>query len=474
MVGVEQLTFPMTLNIDGLDQLNFGGAIGSGFGLDAAGHINSRVIVPGPWGDDPIVFASIMTINNFALSFELRVNQPTLANTRTGLGLRLHQFVLNFRLSVPFMRLEQVTFEVPDGYACSSVYTVGLCIAHGVAEAVFRDIMRGVFNDVMAAGLNQFTPGDDVFLDEDVDLTGMVNEGLADMTVDHPAVDAICGIVNGCGGKTMRELVGGSRIWIMMMFFMFTVFFSSFFWICCAGCCFMSAKPRPPSTIVKAHKALNSLASVQVTITKAPNAAFTTFGLSFQTTNGQISVTAVEANSEAARAGVRVGDKLMTINGALVTSVPYATKTINGAAANQALILNLRRSLDDVQMQTMEAASSVSAQSAMPVVAGVSVSSQPPPYNSPADVDVSLGETVINFNVGAPLGIGLKNKNGVVVVESVEPTSAAAAVTPGAQLTAVNDEDVRKLDKAAIIKVVTAAKAKGHLTITFFEEEVQL
>ena len=90
MVGVEQLTFPMTLNIDGLDQLNFGGAIGSGFGLDAAGHINSRVIVPGPWGDDPIVFASIMTINNFALSFELRVNQPTLANTRTGLGLRLH------------------------------------------------------------------------------------------------------------------------------------------------------------------------------------------------------------------------------------------------------------------------------------------------------------------------------------------------------------------------------------------------
>ena len=338
-----QLLFPTTFNLDGLESFSFGAeAGGTGGGFDVAGHINSRARVnPAPWRGD-VTFASTMTVRGFAISFELTLNQPTLTTRGSGLGLMFHQMVLNFRISVPYMRLERVTFEVPDDYACNSVYTIPLCVAHNVAEGVFRDVMRGVFNGIMERGLDQFNPScSGCFIDTAVDLTAVINEGLNDVSINSAAVDAICGLVNGCGGKTVADLVGGSRTWIMIMMFMFAVFFTSIGCVCCGCCMRASAKPRPPSAITKAHQALSKHRKVTLTIIKAPNPAWSTVGLSFRNVSGQITVVSVETGSEADAAGVIVDDKLMALNGKVVTSTAYATNAINGA--NQVLNCEFRR-----------------------------------------------------------------------------------------------------------------------------------
>ena len=58
--------------------------------------MNSRVRVPGPWGNAPVVFASSMEVRNFAASFELSLNNPALVDTPTGLGMRIHQVLLHY------------------------------------------------------------------------------------------------------------------------------------------------------------------------------------------------------------------------------------------------------------------------------------------------------------------------------------------------------------------------------------------
>jgi len=82
--------------------------------------------------------------------------------------------------------------------------------------------------------------------------------------------------------------------------------------------------------------------------------------------------------------------------------------------------------------------------------------------------------TMITFAQNGPLGISLEEReSGGVVMSSVEPSSRAATVPALAHVTAVNGEDARGMDKAAVMSAVMAAKAEGAFTITFGEVSIR-
>ena len=208
-----------------------------------------------------------MSVNGFTAAFSLKITDPTIVKTPAGYSLALHDIALNYSVSVPNLVLDTVVFEVPDGYCQrGNLYTIGLCVAHDVAEGIFRDIFRGVFNDVMSDGLDQFTPHEGFFTDE-VDLTVMFNELMQEVHIESAAIDGICNLINGCGGKTVQQLVSSSaRVWIAVMFLMFGLLFASCFAMCCGCCAWRLAKSRqltsspadPTSTVTSTASASHS------------------------------------------------------------------------------------------------------------------------------------------------------------------------------------------------------------------------
>ena len=237
-------------------------------GIDAGAACDTSLSMPGPWGRDAsIIFATAMSVNGFTAAFSLKITDPTIVKTPAGYSLALHDIALNYSVSVPNLVLDTVVFEVPDGYCQrGNLYTIGLCVAHDVAEGIFRDIFRGVFNDVMEDGLDQFTPHEGFFTDE-VDLTVMFNELMQEVHIESAAIDGICNLINGCGGKTVQQLVSSSaRVWIAVMFLMFGLLFASCFAMCC-GCCawrlaksrqLTSSPPDPTSTVTSTASASHS------------------------------------------------------------------------------------------------------------------------------------------------------------------------------------------------------------------------
>jgi len=103
---------------------------------------------------------------------------------------------------------------------------------------------------------------------------------------------------------------------------------------------------------------------------------------------------------------------------------------------------------------------------------------KPPPPPAPADAvktkQPSPGSDYLLATFAAgPLGLGLKNSNGQVKVTSVDAglTAEAQGVVEGSIVHEVNGQSTQGLDKAGVIKLITAAARP--LTIKFTEDETE-
>ena len=79
-------------------------------------------------------------------------------------------------------------------------------------------------------------------------------------------------------------------------------------------------------------------------------------------------------------------------------------------------------------------------------------------------------EMRITFPLGAPLGVGLIQKDGKVVVDLVQPTSAAAAVPVGATIQDVNGASCEGKGMKEVMAMIVDAKSAGEVNATFLVE----
>ena len=79
-------------------------------------------------------------------------------------------------------------------------------------------------------------------------------------------------------------------------------------------------------------------------------------------------------------------------------------------------------------------------------------------------------EMRITFPSGAPLGVGLTQKDGKVTVDLVQPTSAAAAVPVGATIQDVNGASCEGKGMKEVMAMIVDAKSAGEVTATFLVE----
>ena len=79
-------------------------------------------------------------------------------------------------------------------------------------------------------------------------------------------------------------------------------------------------------------------------------------------------------------------------------------------------------------------------------------------------------EMRITFPSGAPLGVGLTQKDGKVTVDLVQPTSAAAAVPVGSTVKEINGVNCEGKPIKEVMAMIANAKAAGQVTATFLVE----
>ena len=87
-----------------------------------------------------------------------------------------------------------------------------------------------------------------------------------------------------------------------------------------------------------------------------------------------------------------------------------------------------------------------------------------------APVRRRVEEMRITFPLGAPLGVGLIQKDGKVVVDLVQPTSAAAAVPVGATIKEINGTSCEGNGMKEVMAMIAEAKSAGQMTATFLVE----
>ena len=90
----------------------------------------------------------------------------------------------------------------------------------------------------------------------------------------------------------------------------------------------------------------------------------------------------------------------------------------------------------------------------------------------PAQVPATGGPNVSNEMrvTFPPLGVGLVEKDGEVVVDSVQPTSAAAAVPISATIASINDMSCEGKSMDDVVAMIGSAKSAGQVTATFLVE----
>ena len=79
-------------------------------------------------------------------------------------------------------------------------------------------------------------------------------------------------------------------------------------------------------------------------------------------------------------------------------------------------------------------------------------------------------EMHITFPLGAPLGVGLIQKDGKVIVDLVQPTSAAAAVPVGATIKEINSASCEGKGMKEVMAMIVDAKSAGEVNATFLVE----
>ena len=79
-------------------------------------------------------------------------------------------------------------------------------------------------------------------------------------------------------------------------------------------------------------------------------------------------------------------------------------------------------------------------------------------------------EMRITFPSGAPLGVGLIRKDGKVIVDLVQPTSAAAAVPINSPLKEINGTSCEGKGMKEVMAMIASAKSAGQVIATFLVE----
>ena len=110
-------------------------------------------------------------------------------------------------------------------------------------------------------------------------------------------------------------------------------------------------------------------------------------------------------------------------------------------------------------------------QSQIEMGSGASTSAAAYPAQVPATGGPNVSNEIrVTFPSGAPLGVGLVEKDGEVVVDSVQPTSAAAAVPVGSTVKEINGVNCEGKPIKEVMAMIANAKAAGQVTATFLVE----
>ena len=179
-----------------------------------------------------------------------------------GHGIAVHEMIFRMKISIPSLQMQAFNLAVTRPRKCgpSCHYVDVGCIAcrtaFDIAVPITERETRKAFNNIFKNGLNQFTEDKDSFIDLKIDVGGLVNAALKDVSIAHPLIGGVCSIFNGCGGKTLDAMVTSGVVWSQVMFAMFILMFGS----CCLSCyCrsqYKKAKPMPPKSIREGHAAL--------------------------------------------------------------------------------------------------------------------------------------------------------------------------------------------------------------------------
>ena len=110
-------------------------------------------------------------------------------------------------------------------------------------------------------------------------------------------------------------------------------------------------------------------------------------------------------------------------------------------------------------------------QSQIEMGSGASTSAAAYPAQVPAMGAPNVSNEIrVTFPSGAPLGVGLIRKDGKVIVDLVQPTSAAAAVPVGATIQDVNGASCEGKGMKEVMAMIVDAKSAGEVTATFLVE----
>ena len=135
------------------------------------------------------------------------------------------------------------------------------------------------------------------------------------------------------------------------------------------------------------------------------------------------------------------------------------------------------RSFNSPNSRLSTAAVTIGESSSAPVASAAAEIAPSPPRSCPhcgAEIQTSqviVEQMRITFPSGAPLGVGLvQNPAGKVVVDSVQPTSAAAAVPISATIASINDTSCEGKSMDDVLAMIVSAKSAGQVTATFLVE----
>ena len=131
------------------------------------------------------------------------------------------------------------------------------------------------------------------------------------------------------------------------------------------------------------------------------------------------------------------------------------------------------RSFNSPNSRLSTAAVTIGESSSAPVASAAAEIAPSPPRSCPhcgAEVQTSqviVEQMRITFPSGAPLGVGLIQKDGKVVVEVVQPTSAAVAVPIGSTIQDVSGASCEGKTIHDVLAMIANAKSAGQVTATF-------
>ena len=133
--------------------------------------------------------------------------------------MRFHAVNVQFKVSVPEARVDQFDFnlEMPGWCRkkCDWTYAPHICgchIAYREIEKGVSKITRRIANDILVDGFDGLVEGcDGCSVEVNFDVASLFNAVVSGVNVKVAALDGMCTLLNGCGGKGLPALVESGR-----------------------------------------------------------------------------------------------------------------------------------------------------------------------------------------------------------------------------------------------------------------------